>query len=83
MSVCYNRYPDEKGTESRIYVDETSVCGVTTVTPMKRGLKVNCDLSPLLQVTTVTPMKRGLKVSLSELVDNAYWIVQQLQPLPR
>ena len=36
----YNRYPDEKGTESDI---SCARCGrkykVTTVTPMKRGLK--------------------------------------------
>ena len=36
----YNRYPDEKGTESIIHATLLSfVREVTTVTPMKRGLK--------------------------------------------
>ena len=39
----YNRYPDEKGTERRTTVtpnfDDITANGVTTVTPMKRGLK--------------------------------------------
>ena len=39
---------------------------VTTVTPMKRGLKVNAGAGGGARsrgrVTTVTPMKRGLKV---------------------
>ena len=37
---------------------------VTTVTPMKRGLKVRCRRrrrESYPTVTTVTPMKRGLK----------------------
>ena len=68
----YNRYPDEKGTES-LYVGAMPVrpseSMVTTVTPMKRGLKV-CPSHVLVvlesvptirKVTTVTPMKRGLK----------------------
>ena len=39
---CYNRYPDEKGTESAQSCSTMqSVSGVTTVTPMKRGLKDN------------------------------------------
>ena len=39
--MSYNRYPDEKGTESR-RTDKArwQPVGVTTVTPMKRGLKV-------------------------------------------
>ena len=38
---------------------------VTTVTPMKRGLKdgETDESKELWNVTTVTPMKRGLKVS--------------------
>ena len=36
---CYNRYPDEKGTESQCYLNILNVIVVTTVTPMKRGLK--------------------------------------------
>ena len=44
---CYNRYPDEKGTESKV-ANETvqgteSDPEFTTVTPMKRGLKGQCD----------------------------------------
>ena len=50
LSVRYNRFPDEKGTESR------ARRYLTTVSPMKRGLK---ELEAV--VTTVSPMKRGLK----------------------
>ena len=38
----YNRYPDEKGTESEQTAEaEGPLSAVTTVTPMKRGLKVD------------------------------------------
>ena len=80
---CYNRYPDEKGTESTLgssdqYCAET----VTTVTPMKRGLKESKpQAGPLtVLVTTVTPMKRGLKDIANQRL-NLRGI--QLQPLPR
>ena len=36
----YNRYPDEKGTESATERSKRDGHLVTTVTPMKRGLKV-------------------------------------------
>ena len=37
---CYNRYPDEKGTERfAVAVVLADFTRVTTVTPMKRGLK--------------------------------------------
>ena len=40
MIASYNRYPDEKGTESStVSLSTCSLIGVTTVTPMKRGLK--------------------------------------------
>ena len=51
--------------------------GVTTVTPMKRGLKGLNDGFGKLSVTTVTPMKRGLKVPPRLVGDGS------LQPLPR
>ena len=60
----YNRFPDEKGTER---ADKSpprlSHWYVTTVSPMKRGLKVQaCDRNANRSgVTTVSPMKRGLK----------------------
>ena len=39
--ISYNRYPDEKGTESyRLFDKGCYLFYVTTVTPMKRGLKV-------------------------------------------
>ena len=44
--------------------DTVTIRLVTTVSPMKRGLKVdisNTDFDSLTQVTTVSPMKRGLK----------------------
>ena len=44
---------------------------VTTVTPMKRGLKVWTTRSfgsGSLRVTTVTPMKRGLKDTVTPSV---------------
>ena len=41
VSTSYNRYPDEKGTESLDAFQEVlNEYVVTTVTPMKRGLKV-------------------------------------------
>ena len=63
--VGYNRFPDEKGTESNLkFVDTDRCSSVTTVSPMKRGLKDDSRKSepgfPDL-VTTVSPMKRGLK----------------------
>ena len=66
---CYNRYPDEKGTERSIvdqHFTDDSLSIVTTVTPMKRGLKVRHHANHSCQrgVTTVTPMKRGLKANL-------------------
>ena len=60
----YNHCPDEKGTESIVCL----LCAhpfreVTTIAPMKRGLKVPIVYNPLfsLLVTTIAPMKRGLK----------------------
>ena len=42
MAVGYNRYPDEKGTESSLAgALQRYSPPVTTVTPMKRGLKEN------------------------------------------
>ena len=93
----YNRYPDEKGTESGRINETRDLREVTTVTPMKRGLKVWSELLFAFEswlVTTVTPMKRGLKAR--ELQDEHVTTVTpmkrglkvqsvavQLQPLPR
>ena len=42
--ICYNRFPDEKGTE-RFHLNLVlGHCKVTTVSPMKRGLKVSLQL---------------------------------------
>ena len=39
-NLCYNRYPDEKGTErGEGEALASQLTRVTTVTPMKRGLK--------------------------------------------
>ena len=62
--VGYNRYPDEKGTERLLFAMSTAApVKVTTVTPMKRGLKAPSprEVGAGKIVTTVTPMKRGLK----------------------
>ena len=79
----YNRYPDEKGTE-RIASRATRHRRhqVTTVTPMKRGLKVDVvgSTGVLSNVTTVTPMKRGLK---DKPVYGLPCTGVPLQPLPR
>ena len=63
---CYNRFPDEKGTESVFSCANqrgrfSSI--VTTVSPMKRGLKEFTRQAHEIAeyVTTVSPMKRGLK----------------------
>ena len=46
LMVRYNRYPDEKGTERRLCEPTVdSPVAVTTVTPMKRGLKDRYSLS--------------------------------------
>ena len=46
----YNRYPDEKGTESLLCAVQIcrGIVPVTTVTPMKRGLKGNLINHPFL-----------------------------------
>ena len=65
MFTCgYNRFPDEKGTEST--KEDTHAWRTKTVTivsPMKRGLKafLNLSNSLFILVTIVSPMKRGLK----------------------
>ena len=46
---CYNRFPDEKGTES--YFSPRLVClsdKVTIVSPMKRGLKVRVRVGTII-----------------------------------
>ena len=55
---------------------------VTTVTPMKRGLKDGAGTDKLVGqgVTTVTPMKRGLKVGKRIRIRDP---MTELQPLPR
>ncbi len=62
--MSYNRFPDEKGTErKRVAAPPPSIMKVTTVSPMKRGLKVLAGGGHRIGefVTTVSPMKRGLK----------------------
>ena len=44
--LCYNRFPDEKGTErSSSALKSSRLMSVTTVSPMKRGLKVSIPLA--------------------------------------
>ena len=78
----YNRCPDEKGTESQAMGKPLNeMYMVTTVAPMKRGLKDHRDRDTgrRFDVTTVAPMKRGLK----DLVITRAWFACGLQPLPR
>ena len=65
---CYNRYPDEKGTERNVSIsggtNTTTGCVVTTVTPMKRGLKDNppeiyCCYIPLPETYPIDATPRG------------------------
>ena len=55
----YNRYPDEKGTEratnSRVMVPRVPV---TTVTPMKRGLKGSERVLEGLETSGLQPLPR-------------------------
>ena len=51
----------------KVLPHSTSPCAVTTVTPMKRGLKDKIPVRLCSKVTTVTPMKRGLKEVLPSL----------------
>ena len=63
-------------------IQDSAYDEVTTVTPMKRGLKVMVThvIISNVAVTTVTPMKRGLK----ERIPKAEHVCQRwLQPLPR
>ena len=55
----YNRYPDEKGTE-RTMSTLFAFCleSVTTVTPMKRGLKVDNHLNAVCAVYALQPLPR-------------------------
>ena len=79
----YNRFPDEKGTES------TNACGFGSVSlgrynrfPDEKGTEsVTLERGEccLLLVTTVSPMKRGLKAH-SLILTKA---LQTLQPFPR
>ena len=67
----YNRYPDEKGTESYANWSYNRY-------PDEKGTET---LWTTMGVTTVTPMKRGLK---ARLVDNTESCDRKwLQPLPR
>ena len=64
----YNRFPDEKGTESDgYYLHISRLLSVTIVSPMKRGLKDQTEgrSGTDNEVTIVSPMKRGLKAGLS------------------
>ena len=84
--MCYNHYPDEKGTERSI-PEMISVIqiAVTTITPMKRGLKVRANPSRLSRandVTTIAPMKRGLKEGVSgDIVTSK--VVTTIAPMKR
>ena len=83
--VGYNRYPDEKGTESVHIVAVSLQPLVTTVTPMKRGLKdyLASVRATLRFVTTVTPMKRGLKASSYLLATIRLRLVTTVTPMKR
>ena len=84
FAFSYNRFPDEKGTESFGSVKSLlTELGVTIVSPMKRGLKDQYETTPenvLALVTIVSPMKRGLK---GEYVKLAVENEQLLQSFPR
>ena len=54
---CYNRYPDEKGTESLLDLPFKQPHIVTTVTPMKRGLK-DCRRGDYQQDRQLQPLPR-------------------------
>ena len=59
---------------------------VTTVTPMKRGLKVSerqRSKKPDYGVTTVTPMKRGLKDQLRLDKHILFDVVTTVTPMKR
>ena len=55
----YNRFPDEKGTESSFSLSlEACSCEVTTVSPMKRGLKVSIGSAPCVPRQMLQPFPR-------------------------
>ena len=66
----YNRYPDEKGTESILDSGNTAHECCYNRYPDEKGTERASKHRPkaLLMVTTVTPMKRGLKVSGHQLI---------------
>ena len=58
-SRCYNRFPDEKGTESLILSCSVSFgLEVTTVSPMKRGLKVSVQRTCHVPTALLQPFPR-------------------------
>ena len=78
----YNRYPDEKGTESEDKILQYAPEDGYNRYPDEKGTESlrRAHAVRVYLVTTVTPMKRGLKESYLEAERDSYL---QLQPLPR
>ena len=83
-SPCYNRYPDEKGTERELLRwEQFFETGVTTVTPMKRGLKVVMN-QQLFQAVEVCYNRYPDEKGTERISEKPLQIFRRrLQPLPR
>ena len=84
--LSYNRYPDEKGTERR-FTNFTRVAsrGVTTVTPMKRGLKA-LNKSNMLNIMTSYnryPDEKGTERWYDGLDNETKGVVTTVTPMKR
>ena len=79
----YNRYPDEKGTESLLLIRLSEKSLRYNRYPDEKGterLHNTCHAASAPFVTTVTPMKRGLKDYIILAMPHR---LRLLQPLPR
>ena len=77
---CYNRYPDEKGTER----GKTTHRGVTTVTPMKRGLKDFIFFSTcLVYGYNRYPDEKGTESATMEIINGMCLRVTTVTPMKR
>ena len=83
--VGYNRFPDEKGTESFRVDAALWRCyqPVTTVTPMKRGLKASLGYNASLDASyNRFPDEKGTERSLIRQYQS-HRLFSKLQPFPR
>ena len=85
-STCYNRYPDEKGTERTFHGSFLlRFCGYNRYPDEKGTERWRTIISPIShqKVTTATPMKRGLKAKMQRCFGVFYQYVTTATPMKR